>query len=157
MTIVMTIFSMVYIPGLARHIHTNSVRLFLWGEIRRYVPLLAIGFLLYYLLLEYVLILVFSAEFAVAKEFGLWLVVGDFLRIWAMFYAFIVHVKGNSLVYSGMEILFYTLYIGIGLAVVREDGAEGLTVAYALAYAIYLGLYLTLYYGTNRIVKRVRT
>lgn len=135
--VITTSFSVYYLPKLS----SISNRSLLSKEIKNayyfLIPVIFVGFSLVYLFRSFIILVVFSADFARMQDLFAWQLAGDFFKIISWISACLMIAKSLTKLYIITEMIFSSLFLLLGYLFVNRYGVEGLTKAYFVNYFIY--------------------
>lgn len=126
-------------PARVRVLVRHELRIMLW-MCAAILPPLA-------LLRNWVMDLLYSAEFRPAAEFLLWALPGAGLRLISNTIAFVMVAKADSRIYMVLEIGSAALGLALAVAGYSLDGLRGMGIAYTLWYALYTAAVYAVYKG----------
>lgn len=91
-----------------------------------------------YLLREWIILLLYSAEFLAMEKLFFWQLLGDICKVLAYIFGYLIVAKGALKLYALAEIFQVSVLLGSGSLLIPQFGAEGATMAYFATYALYL-------------------
>lgn len=91
-----------------------------------------------YLLREWIILLLYSAEFLAMEKLFFWQLLGDICKVLAYIFGYLIVAKGALKLYALAEIFQVSVLLGSGNLLIPQFGAEGATMAYFATYALYL-------------------
>lgn len=100
----------------------------------------SIGVLITFLFAPTILHLLYTKEFAGAKDIMRWHSIGIALRVIAWPLAFVITAKGKGLIYVAAQVTFVILEYLLLVFFVNNYGVQGLGINYLIAYVFYLFL-----------------
>lgn len=101
------------------------------------VPLALLMAAAIFLLKDFIIILLFSADFSKARGLFLFQNIGDFLRISSWLFATILLAKGYFKINACLEIVFSILFPLLVKVFIVSFNFEGVSIAYCLTYTLY--------------------
>jgi PST family polysaccharide transporter len=101
------------------------------------VPLALLMAAAIFLLKDFIIILLFSADFSKARGLFLFQNIGDFLRISSWLFATILLAKGYFKINACLEIVFSILFPLLVKVFIASFNLEGVSIAYCLTYTLY--------------------
>ncbi len=138
-------FMVYYLPRLSELKKKAEIRSEVLLAYKIIIPILLVSFSLIYIFREYIVHLVFSAEFDSVTNLFIWQLLGDFFKMCSWILTFIMIAKTMTFLYIVTEILCYGVLIIFSIIFVNHLGVIGITQAYALNYFLYLILVLILF------------
>lgn len=128
-----------YMPRLSAITDTRASLSFVYSSLLRTGGAFAILAFAVYFSRSLIVPLLFSAEFRPLEPLLAWQLLGDFFRVSAYVIGFLVIARARLSLHIGAEIVQYTIYAGISLAIIHSGGDLSAVVqGYAASYAIYL-------------------
>ena len=118
------------------------------------LPLVMVSASLIYLLREFFIPVLLTAEFLPLTEVLGWQMLGDVLKIssWVMAYTMISHAQIRTFIIT--ELVFTVLWVVLTLGGASIDGLRGATIGYVLTYAAYGIAMLFLF---SNLLKNIRS
>lgn len=118
------------------------------------LPLVMVSASLIYLLREFFIPVLLTAEFLPLTEVLGWQMLGDVLKIssWVMAYTMISHAQVRIFIIT--ELVFTMLWVVLTLGGANIDGLRGATIGYVLTYAAYGVVMLFLF---SNLLKNIRS
>ena len=118
------------------------------------LPLVMVSASLIYLLREFFIPVLLTAEFLPLTEVLGWQMLGDVLKIssWVMAYTMISHAQVRIFIIT--ELVFTMLWVVLTLGGASIDGLRGATIGYVLTYAAYGVVMLFLF---SNLLKNIRS
>ncbi|MCU8031120.1 O-antigen translocase [Shewanella sp. SM73] len=126
-----------YLPKLASLSDYNSIIKEVNTTAKVFVPAVVIMAVIIYLLRDFIISLLFTAEFSSAGELFAVQLVGDVFKISSFLYAYLMLAKGRTKVYILSEIFFSITFFALSFIFIKNVGLQGVTYAYALNYLFY--------------------
>lgn len=104
-----------------------------------------------YFLRDWVVTLLFSAEFIELADVLGWQLLGDALRTCSYVIGFVVIARARMALHIGAEFVQYSLFLSLGLIALYVDPSlEAVMKGYAVTYAVYLSIGLIWFYRWGR-------
>jgi PST family polysaccharide transporter len=128
--------SLYYMPKLASLQTESEFKQELMGYFSTFVPLFLIMLLVLFFVKEWVLELIFTAEFLKIESVLIWQFLGDFFKILTLAFGYQILVKARLKVYFFLEITFNLSYLLLSLYLIKTRGYEGAIQAYCCASAL---------------------
>lgn len=133
-----------YMPRLSALTDPKASLRFVHVSLLRTAGAFAILALGVYLSRSLVVPLLFSKEFRTLEPLLAWQLLGDLFRVSAYVVAFFFIARAQLWLHIGAEIVQYTIYACVSLAIVHSGGDLSAVVqGYAISYAIYLTIGIT--------------
>lgn len=101
------------------------------------VPLALLMALTIFFLKDFIITLLFTAEFSQARDLFLFQNIGDFLRICSWLFATILLAKGYFKINASLEITFSILFPILVKLLIVHFNLKGVSIAYCITYALY--------------------
>lgn len=128
--------SLYYVPKIAS-INDDFV---LRKEVKSYfisfMPFTIIGFVLIYLLRDFLIQFALTDDFYQVKDLMIWQFLGDTLKIATLCFGYILSVRAMILQFFIVELAFHLLFYFFSQILISGYGIEGVVIAYALASII---------------------
>ena len=104
-----------------------------------------------FLLRDFVITFLFSADFIKLADVLGWQLLGDTLRTCSYVIGFVVVARARMALHIGAELVQYTLFLSSGLiALLVDPSLEAVMKGYVISYAIYLTIGLIWFYRWGR-------
>lgn len=136
--------SVYYLPKLSELTNAIDLRRELTSGLKMLIPVTASMALAIYLLREFIIELLFSAEFAPMAALFAWQLTGDIVRVTAWLFSFFLISRAMTKQFLFAEIVAALSFVTLALVLIRQFGTEGVAIAYALNNFFYLGVLLFL-------------
>ena len=135
--VVTTPLSVYYLPRLAEIRNNTELKHEIYHGYRIILPLAAAGALTIYLLRDWLIITLLTAEFIPMRHLFAWQMAGDTVKIgsWLMAYVMIGRTMVRTFIVT--ELVFYATWVGWVLLLTRLFGVSGAQMGYFVNYAIY--------------------
>lgn len=117
------------------------------------VPSVAAVSLVIYLLRNWIIRFIFTAEFSSMSDLFAWQMLGNTLKMVGWLFGYLLLAKANALAIAALETSSIVLWWLISLYFIALNGAIGATQAYAAAYALYS---VVTFIGVVLVVRRMR-
>ena len=98
-----------------------------------------------YLLRDFIIEILFTAEFREMRSLFLFQLLGDFVKMASWTLAYLMVAKAMTKIYVITEILFSVLFYLLTIIFTELNGIIGVTQAHLINYSIYLGLVIVLF------------
>lgn len=135
--LVTTTLSLYYLPKLSELQDLAEIRSELLQGYKIILPVTAgCGFLIY-LFRDFIVLTLFSAEFAEMKVLFAWQMVGDTLKIAGWIVAYLMLSKAMLALFVFSEIVFALLFYLLTVTLTKRFGLEGAALAHSVNYLIY--------------------
>jgi polysaccharide transporter, PST family len=136
--LVSTTLSVYYLPRLSELKTSSEIRREILAGYRVLLPVAAVFAMLVYLLRDFIIETLFSADFLPMERLFFWQLVGDMLKIASWLFAYVMLGKAMTNIYITTEIMFAVIFIAGVNWFVAKLGLTGVVVAYAATYFLYL-------------------
>jgi len=101
------------------------------------LPLVMLAGFLIYLFRNDVILILFDQKFVAMNELFAYQMVGDFIKIAAWLYAYLMLAKAKMMLFVCSEILFSAFFVLLSILFVNQYGLIGMSYAFALNYTFY--------------------
>jgi O-antigen/teichoic acid export membrane protein len=137
---------MYFLPRFAEIKLGSELRIELRRAAMLIIPGLALASLLIYLLRDFIIVVLFTREFAAMRDLFGWQMIGNVLKMIGWLLGMVVLAKANPLLFAMFDGVALLVWWNLGVWLIAASGAVGATQAYALTYGIYmiLGAFATL-------------
>jgi PST family polysaccharide transporter len=117
------------------------------------VPSVAVVSVLVYLLRDWIIRLVFTAEFAPMRDLFAWQMLGNTLKMVGWLFGYLLLAKANALAVAVLETATIAVWWLLSVSFISLHGTIGATEAYAVTYALYS---IVTFVGVALVVRRMR-
>lgn len=138
LSLITTTLGIYYLPRLSEIKHDDELRKEILKGYQFLLPITVIGSIAIYLLREFIIDLLFTADFKPMMSLFFWQLLGNIFKIASWLIAFLMLARAMTRVYIITEILFGILLYTSTVLLTKIYGLEGATIAYCLNYFIYL-------------------
>jgi len=135
--LVTTTLSVYYLPRLSELKRFDDIRQEILLGYRIILPVAIVCALTIYLLRNFIVLLLFSAEFAPMKALFSWQMVGDTLKIGSWILSYLMLGKAMTKLYVMSEVSFAAMFFLLTTQLVGVYGLEGVAMAHAANYFLY--------------------
>lgn len=135
--VITTALSTYYLPRLSEIDNKKDLKAELVQGYKIIIPLVSIMALFIYILKEYIVAILFSADFSPMFDLFKWQMIGDVIKIIAWLIAYIMLAKAMTKQFIISEILFSITFCILSILAVQYYGFKGLSYAFSLNYFIY--------------------
>lgn len=144
--LVLTALTMEYYPRITRVCHSRMrTRVFVSQEINIVMLCLLPVIAMFLIAREWIVSLLYSAEFHAIIPYISFAVIGTVLRAYSMFLAYVIVARGDGKVYIITETLSVLTGFGLNVLCFHLWGLKGLGIAFCLWYAAYCVIVGTVY------------
>ncbi|OPB86954.1 O-antigen translocase [Elizabethkingia ursingii] len=151
--VITTALATYYLPKISSILNIKELR----AEIRtgyKYIfPATLIITIVIFFAKDIIIQILYTNSFYSMRELFLWQLLGDFFKIMAFILAYVMLAKAQMKIYIGSEIFFSALYVVLSFILVKQIGAIGATIAFAVNYFIYM-IFLFIYYNNLIFYKK---
>lgn len=91
-----------------------------------------------YLLREWIILILYSSEFLAMKDLFMWQLLGDFCKVLAYIFGYLIVAKGAVKLYIAAEICQLVFLLSLGILLIPHWGEQGAVFAYFGTYFCYL-------------------
>ncbi|SEA52552.1 O-antigen translocase [Marinobacterium iners] len=135
--LVTTTLGVYYLPKLSELQDPADIKKEILQGYKIILPVAAACGLVIYLLRDFIIRVLFTAEFAEMEVLFGWQMVGDTLKIGSWILAYLILAKAMIFVFIVSEVVFAFLFYFFSFYIVQLMGLKGVAVAHALNYLIY--------------------
>lgn len=130
-------FGVYYLPRLSELTNPIELRKEIVKAYKVIMPVLIVGLSLIYIMRFFIIKVLFTEAFIPMSNLFVWQLIGDMFKIASWLLAYIMLAKSMTKAYITTEILFTSLFVGLGFLIMSIHGVVGLTQAYAINYFLY--------------------
>lgn len=135
--LITTTLSIYYLPKLSSLNERLEIRKELVNGYKIITPLLVVSILLIYLSRDYIILLLYSAEYMdMAKLFAPQFL-GDFFKIMSWLVAYLMLAKAHTRLFIGSQVIFSAITYFLSIGLINYMGLEGVVWAHAMKYFVY--------------------
>jgi len=148
--LVTTTLSVYYLPRLSELKETAAIKREILQGYKIILPVAAACGLCIYLLRDFIIRTLFTADFASMQVLFAWQMTGDIFKIGSWIIAYLMLAKAMVKIFIVSEIVFAASFYILTVLFTSEFQLEGVAIAYALNYMIYwavMAFVLTVYSG----------
>lgn len=127
-----------YLPKLASVKTDKELRREIFQGYKIIVPTVFVGCVMIFFLRFFIINILFTNAFSSMESLFFWQLVGDFFKIAAYIFAYMMLAKAMTKIFIITEVLFNISYILLGYICVHFFNLKGITIAFAINYLIYL-------------------
>ncbi|MCP2121398.1 O-antigen translocase [Enterobacter mori] len=102
------------------------------------LPFVIVSCVVIFMLKDYIISILFTEEFSAARKLFAVQLIGDFLKVFAWLYSYVLLAKKLTKIFISIEIFFAVVFILVTYIFVSQVGVQGANYAYAFTYAFYL-------------------
>ncbi|MGR3807941.1 lipid III flippase WzxE [Pasteurella testudinis] len=135
-------FSVYLLPTFAKLSDAESIKKEVWKALRFVLPVTLLVSIGIYLLREWVIRILFSAEFLPMENLFLWQLLGDVFKVSAYVFGYLIVAKAALKLYILAEISQFILLLATSYWLIPLHGAQGATQSYMITYISYFILCL---------------
>lgn len=122
-----------YVPKIAG-IRTNAL---LKDELKKYyttlMPVFLIGLILVFLFKDFIIQIALTDEFYEVKKIMIWQLIGDFIKVAALAFGYILSVRAMVYKYIAIELIFNISYLLLAKFLLVKYSIEGVVIGYMIA------------------------
>ena len=138
------IINVYYLPTISATINNKDV----WREIKKGVflllPMLAFGSSILFMFREHIILLLFTEDFLMIKDFLFWQILGDVFKVLSFLFGIIITARANIKLYVCLELFTNVNFMISAMIFIDINGIAGATHAYLYTYVIHFFLALLL-------------
>lgn len=138
--LVTTTLSVYYLPKLSELKDSTAIKNEIINGYKIIFPVAAVCGLCIYLARDFIIRILFSAEFAGMEELFAWQLVGDTLKIGSWILAYVLTAKALFKTFIIFEVTYSLVFFGLVYYLIDYFGIESLSIAHALSYIVYFAL-----------------
>ena len=135
--LVTTTLSLYYLPRLSELQEANEIKREIVQGYKIILPVAAVCGLVIYLLRDFIIGILFTADFTPMRELFAWQMVGDTLKIGGWILAYLMLGKAMVKLFIASEIIFAIAFYGWTYLFTTLIGLEGAALAHAVNYGVY--------------------
>lgn len=143
--LVTTTLSLYYLPRLSELKEPADIRNEIIQGYKVILPIAAVCGSVIYLLRDFIIIALFTNDFAPMSELFAWQMIGDTLKIGSWILAYLMLGKAMVKLFIVSEVVFAAAFYGWTVLLTSAYGLDGVSIAHAVNYAIYwvfMGLFV---------------
>lgn len=129
-----------YLPRLSSLDSYKSIKHEVFQTIKVVMPLVVMMAFVIYLLKDIIILLLFTSEFAQARELFSIQLLGDVLKILSWLFAYVMLAKGTIKWFVSTEVICTLTFVALSYFLIPIYQLNGVTIAYAINYFMYLCL-----------------
>lgn len=135
--LVTTTLGVYYLPRLSELSELQDIKKEIYLGYKLIFPLAVIGGIIVYILKDWIIQLLFSADFLPMRELFLWQMMGDSLKVGSWILAYLMLSKAMTRLFISTEIIFTLSSIFLTYICTQIFGFEGVSIAHLINYALY--------------------
>lgn len=135
--LVTTTLGVYYLPRLSELSNIQDIKKEIYLGYKLIFPLAVVGGVIVFILKDWIIQLLFSAQFLPMRELFLWQMIGDSLKIGSWILAYLMLSKAMTRLFISTEIIFAFSSILLTYLCTQIFGFEGVSIAHLLNYALY--------------------
>ena len=135
--LVTTTLGVYYLPRLSELSNIQDIKKEIYLGYKLIFPLAVVGGAIVFILKDWIIQLLFSAQFLPMRELFLWQMIGDSLKIGSWILAYLMLSKAMTRLFISTEIIFAFSSILLTYLCTQIFGFEGVSIAHLINYALY--------------------
>lgn len=143
--ILTTALSTYYLPKLSSLKEDNEIRKEIIQGYKIILPFVSVSCLIIYFYRFLIIEILFTQEFSKMSHLFFFQLLGDFFKMAAWLFGYIIIAKSMTKLYIISEVFFTISYIILGYLCVSTFGFQGISIAFALNYLMFLILMLVVF------------
>ncbi len=143
--VITTTLGIYYLPRLSEINNTTELRKEIWHGYKIIMPIVIAMSITVYFLKEFIVLLLFTKDFAPMLELFLWQLVGDVVKMSCFLIGYVLIAKSLTKIFIVKEIFISILFVFLTIAFVDEYGLIGITFSYTLSYMVNFLILLLVY------------
>lgn len=136
--VVTTSLSIYYLPRLSELTDKTELRIELWQCYKVIMPIVAVMSLTIFFLKDFIVWLLFTADFNPMRELFMWQLIGDVVKIAAWLLGYLMLAKEMTKAFILTEIFFSISFVLMSIFFLENFGLVGITYAFSMNYLLYL-------------------
>lgn len=142
--------SVYYLPKLATLESANDIKKEINSVVLFVLPFITLVALFIYLLRDYIIVILFTPDFLVARDLFAIQLVGDVIKVISWLYAYPMLAKKATKYFIGTEVFFGCTWVMLSLYFIEKHGISGANIAYVVNYIFY---FLFVFFNLKRIIQ----
>lgn len=136
--LVTSTLSVYYLPRIAEIRSSRELKFEIFKVYKLVMPIVISGALLIYLLRDFIIEILFTANFSPMRELFPWQVAGDVIKVGSWILAYVMLGRAMIKQFVVTETLFSIFFVILSYLLVDVYGLIGVSIAYAINYCCYL-------------------
>ncbi|MBV9891088.1 MAG: O-antigen translocase [Rhizobacter sp.] len=146
------VVSMYFFPRFSEIRDPAELKREVWRGVLVVIPLVAGASALIYLLRDWLVHLIFAAEFYPMRDLFGWQMAGNTLKMVSLLFGFVLLAKSSAVAMAGVELASLVVWWLLATALIADHGVIGAPQAYTATYALYS---LVVVVGALVVVRRM--
>ena len=138
LTVVTTTLSIYYLPRLSEIAEKVELRREILNGYKIILPIIIATSFIIFLLKDFLILMLFTDEFAPMSELFLWQLVGNVMKISSFLFGYLVVAKAMTKTYISTELIFSISFVLLSELFVERYGLVGMSYSYAVNYGLHL-------------------
>jgi O-antigen/teichoic acid export membrane protein len=135
--VVTTPLSVYYLPRLSEIKSKKHLRLELLQGYKVIIPLVIVMSVTIFYLRDFIILTLFTDQFAPIRDLFMWQLFGDVVKIAAWLLSYVVLAKAMVKLYIVSEVIFGVIFTVLSIILVDKFGLVGVSYAFAINYVLY--------------------
>lgn len=153
--LVTTTLSVYYLPKLSELHELSDIKREIMQGYKIILPAAVVCGLAIYLLRDFIIRVLFTADFAPMESLFAWQMVGDTLKIGSWILAYLMLGKAMMKLFIASEVIFAVMFYGLTLIFTKTMGLEGVALAHSVNYMFYwVSMVLLIKHNLNNMVRK---
>ncbi|MFY3773573.1 O-antigen translocase [Marinobacter salsuginis] len=156
--LVTTTLSVYYLPKLSELQKNSDIKREIIQGYKIILPVVAACGLAIYLLRDFIIRVLFTADFLPMESLFAWQMVGDTLKIGSWILSYLMLGKAMMKLFIASEIIFASMFYVLTVVFTKVIGIEGVVLAHAVNYLIYwivMAVLIINLLGNRKIIKNI--
>lgn len=156
--LVTTTLSVYYLPKLSELQKNSDIKREIIQGYKIILPVVAACGLAIYLLRDFIIRVLFTADFLPMESLFAWQMVGDTLKIGSWILSYLMLGKAMMKLFIASEIIFASMFYVLTVVFTKVIGIEGVVLAHAVNYLIYwivMAVLIVNLLGNRKIIKNI--
>lgn len=141
--------SVYYLPKLASLNDASAIKKEINSVVVFILPVIITAAAVIYLLRDYIIVLLFTPDFSVARDLFAIQLTGDVIKVVSWLYAYPMLAKKATKYFVGTEVIFSATWIILSHFFVKKYGLSGANIAYVVNYIFY---FMFVFLNLKRII-----
>ena len=135
--VVTTTLGVYYLPRISEISDRNELRREILRGYKTIVPVALLGAVSIFVLSDFLISLLFTADFLPMKKYFKFQLIGDVIKIASWLLGYVLWGKALTKVFIITEIFFSALFVMLSFLLIHKLGIDGATLAYLATYVLY--------------------
>jgi len=142
---VSSLLTLYILPRLSAATNVKAFRKEIFSFYKTIIPLFTFGLIVIYLLRNFIIMIVFTKEFAPVEDLFFWQLLGDFMKVLSIVIAYQFLAKNMFWHYIIIEAFSLALMYFSSIYFIDEYGVKGVTIAHFVTYVVHYIIILVIF------------